>query len=169
MGVAAVLYALVAILLGFAQSQEYAGDTITTTLPGVPGAEIAFWKIQDTKAKNNLTLINYINHGKDGKRLVPSNLKRAVIIIHGLNRDPGTYMANMLSALAQVDNKEISTDSVAIVAPFFANGDDKNNGGYPWIDGLPSGQGSYTSALVWKGSQWSAGGNAQYPYKFKNT
>ncbi|KAI7500184.1 WSC-domain-containing protein [Hortaea werneckii] len=169
MGVAALLCALVAVLLGFAQSQEYAGDTISTTLPGVPGAEIAFWKIQDTKAKNNLTLINYINHGKDGKRLVPSNLKRAVIIIHGLNRDPGTYMANMLSALAQVDNKEISTDSVAIVAPFFANGDDKNNGGYPWIDGLPPGQGSYTSALVWKGSQWSAGGNAQYPYKFKNT
>ncbi|KAI7324666.1 WSC-domain-containing protein [Hortaea werneckii] len=169
MGVAAVLCALVALLLGLVQSQEYAGDVISTTLPGVPGAEIAFWKIQDTKAKNNLTLINYINHGKDGKRLVPSNLKRAVIIIHGLNRDPGTYMANMLSALAQVDNKEISTDSVAIVAPFFANGDDKNNGGYPWIDGLPSGQGSYTSALVWKGSQWSAGGNAQYPYKFKNT
>ncbi|KAI7392635.1 WSC-domain-containing protein [Hortaea werneckii] len=169
MGVAAVLCALVALLLGLVQSQEYAGDVISTTLPGVPGAEVAFWKIQDTKAKNNLTLINYINHGKDGKRLVPSKLKRAVIIIHGLNRDPGTYMANMLSALAQVDNKEISTDSVAIVAPFFANGDDKNNGGYPWIDGLPSGQGSYTSALVWKGSQWSAGGSAQYPYKFKNT
>lgn len=157
------------VFLAIATGQEYAGDVIDTTLPGVPGAEITFWKIQDTNAKDNLTLINYINHGRDGKRLVPANIKRAVVIIHGLNRDPGTYMSNMLSALSQVDDADINTDSVAIVAPYFTNGNDKDTGGYPWIDGLPPGQGSYTSALVWKGSQWSAGGNAQYPYKFKGT
>ena len=124
-------------------------------------------KIQDG-IKNNLTLINYINHGSDGKRLVPSKLKRAVIFIHGLNRDPGTYEANALSALSQVGSPDINTDSVAIVAPYFANGDDKNYG-YPWVDGLKAGQGSTTSCLVWKGSQWSAGGNNQYPSKYTNT
>jgi hypothetical protein len=42
-------------------------------------------------------------------------------------------------------------------------GDDKRTG-YPWTDGLSPGRGSTTSALVWKSSQWSAGGNNQYPY-----
>jgi hypothetical protein len=47
-------------------------------------------------------------------------------------------------------------------------GDDKRIG-YPWTDGLSAGRGSTTSALVWKGSQWSAGGNNQYPYYSQTT
>jgi hypothetical protein len=55
--------------------------------------------------------------------LVESKVQRAVIIIHGLNRDPGTYESNMLSALAQVTgDPNISKDSVAVMAPYFANG-----------------------------------------------
>lgn len=50
------------------------------------------------------------------------------------------------------------------MAPYFPNGDDKNYG-YPWINGLKPGQGSITNCLVWSGSQWSAGGINQYPYK----
>lgn len=44
------------------------------------------------------------------------------------------------------------------MAPYFANGDDKGTG-YSWS----TKDGSTSSALVWKGSQWSAGGNNQYP------
>ncbi|KAK5728811.1 hypothetical protein LTR15_001951 [Elasticomyces elasticus] len=149
-------------LISPSNAQQYAGDIIQNALPGVPGAEIAYWKIKDTKS-SNLTLINYHNYGKNGKRQDTNKVKRAVVIIHGLNRDPGTYQSNMLSALAQVPLSEINTDSVAIVAPYFSNGADKNIG-YPWVEGLKPAQGSISNALVWPGSQWSGGGNNQYPW-----
>lgn len=67
----------------------------------------------------------------------------------------------MMSALAQLTtDPNVNRSSVAIMAPYFANGDDKNYG-FPWTDGLKAGRGSPTNALVWKGSQWSAGGNNQ--------
>jgi hypothetical protein len=123
-----VFATLVACFAASASSQQYAGDIIDTSLPNVPGSEIAFFKIPGVMDSNkkkaaNLTLINYISHGSDGKRLVESKVQRAVIIIHGLNRDPGTYESNMLSALAQVTgDPNISKDSVAVMAPYFANG-----------------------------------------------
>lgn len=41
-------------------AQQYAGDVIPNTLPTVPGAEIAFFRINDPSGKNkNLTLTNY--------------------------------------------------------------------------------------------------------------
>lgn len=70
-----------------------------------------------------MTLINYMSYGSNGKRLVGSKVQRAVIIVHGLNRDPGTYESNMLSALAQVKgDPNINRDSVAVMAPYFPNG-----------------------------------------------
>lgn len=69
----------------------------------------------------------------------------------------------MLSALSQVSDPNVNEDTVAIMAPYFADGDDKGTG-YPWTSGLASGCGSTSTALVWSGSQWSAGGNSQYPY-----
>lgn len=143
-------------------AQQYAGDVIPNSLPSVPGAEIAYFRINDPSGKNNnLTLINYYAHQLNGNRVVESDIKRAVVIIHGLNRDPGTYAANMMSALAQLTtDANVNRSSVAIMAPYFTNGDDKNYG-YPWTDGLKAGRGSTTNALVWKGSQWSAGGNNQ--------
>ncbi|KAL1648097.1 hypothetical protein SLS58_002424 [Diplodia intermedia] len=150
------------LLFGIAElsnAQQYAGENITTSLPVVPGAEITYFNIKDANRKNT-TLINYMSLNSTGQRLDPRALKRAVIVVHGLNRDPNTYMSNMLSALAQVSgHPEVSTDSVAILAPYFTNGDDKSTGGYPWVDG----KGSTTSALVWKGSQWASGANNQYP------
>lgn len=69
-----------------------------------------------------------------------------------------------LSALAQVkSHPEVSTDSVAILAPYFANGDDKYTGYYPWVNGSGAGKGAISSALVWKGSQWASGAENQYP------
>lgn len=143
-------------------AQQYAGDVIPNSLPSVPGAEIAFFRINDPSGKNkNLTLINYYTHQLNGQRVVDKDVKRAVLIIHGLNRDPGTYAANMMSALAQLtSDPNVNRSSVAIMAPYFANGDDKSYG-YPWTDGLKPGRGSTTNALVWKGSQWSAGANNQ--------
>ena len=112
-------------------AQQYTGDVIPNSLPGVPGSELLYFRITDPKGKNNnLTLINYQNLQLDGSRLVPSKLQRAVIIIHGLNRDPGTYMSNMLSALNNggISDPNINQNSVAIVTPYFSNGDDKNIG-----------------------------------------
>lgn len=111
-------------------AQQYAGDPIDTHLPSVSGSEIAFFKIpgvldSNKKKPANLTLINYYSHGSDGKRLVESKVQRAVIIIHGLNRDPGTYEANMLSALANTEKEGqgVGRDQVAVMAPYFPNGE----------------------------------------------
>ena len=123
-----VLTALGALFATVASAQQYAGEVIDTNLPNVPGAEIAYFKIpgvQDSNSKKsaNLTLINYMSYGSNGKRLVESNVQRAVIIVHGLNRDPGTYESNMLSALAKVkSDSKINRDSVAVMAPYFPNG-----------------------------------------------
>jgi hypothetical protein len=75
----------------------------------------------------------------------------------------------MLHALevATADNPDINRDSVAMIAPYFPNGADKDFG-YPWEEDQPSGQGSVSNALVWSGSQWSAGANNQYPHASRN-
>ena len=142
-----LITALIACLTTPSEAQQYAGDVIPNSLPAVPGSEITYFRVQDASGKNkNLTLINYYSHGTSDGRLVESNIQRAVVIIHGLNRDPGTYMSNMLSALSQVtSDPNVNQDTVAIMAPYFANGDDKNTG-YPWTDGLAAGKGSTSNA-----------------------
>lgn len=76
----------------------------------------------------------------------------------------------MLNALkvATAADAGISPDSVAVLAPYFANGADKGLG-YPWTEGLKAGQGSTSNALIWSGSQWSAGANNAYPHASQNT
>lgn len=163
------LFALLCIPLALlavpAQAQQYAGDFINNTLPVVPGSEIVYFRINDPKGKNNnLTLTNYYSLQLNGQRLVPSQIQRAVIIIHGLDRDPGTYMSNMLSAINNggISDPNINQGNVAILTPYFPNGDDKNIG-YPWTAGLAAGKGSTTNALVWQASYWASGANNQYP------
>lgn len=76
----------------FTAAQQYAGDVISAFLPTIAGAEVAFFKIPDTTGENgNLTLINYYSHRTDGSRIVESDIKRAVIVLHGLLRDPWNY------------------------------------------------------------------------------
>lgn len=153
----------------FSAAQQYAGDFIPNTLPTVPGSEITYFRINEPSGKNkNLTLVNYYSHQANGNRLVESQVMRAVIIVHGLNQDPGTYESNGLSALSQVTDPNVNFSSVAIMAPFFANGDNKGSG-YPWTNGLAPNRGSTSNCLVWKGSQWSAGSYNQYPYTSTNT
>lgn len=74
----------------------------------------------------------------------------------------------MLNALNQATsfNERVNRDTVSVVAPYFASGGDKDFA-YPWDDNQKPGRGSNSSALVWSGSQWSAGGDNQYPHSNK--
>lgn len=87
------------LLIQLIAAQQYAGDVIPNSLPNVPGSELVYFKIKEplgAKPKAyNLTLTNYQSLQTSGKQLVPSQVQRAVIIIHGLNRDPGTYISNV--------------------------------------------------------------------------
>ncbi|KAK8172020.1 WSC domain-containing protein [Phyllosticta citrichinensis] len=158
-------------LFGFAavgNAQQYAGSNISSTLPLVPGTELAFFNIKSPKSQNT-TLINYasLNSTNNG-RPDPKKLKRAVIVLHGLNRDPQTYISQMTHTLALTSLRlvalntltvpGVNQDTVGLIAPYFANGDDKNTGYYPWVNNV-----SVSSAIVWKGSQWASGQYNQYP------
>jgi len=76
----------------------------------------------------------------------------------GLQRDPETYMSNMLVALSQVPGSpNVNLSNVQIVCPMFANGDDKYTA-YPWNDSAPAGgYGSYTNVLAWQSNGWING------------
>jgi hypothetical protein len=91
------LVVLSALFLENVFAQQYLGDIIpNATYPGVPGSELVYFRVKDPAGvNNNLTLVNYQSFGSNGKRIDGSKVKRAVIIIHGLNRDPGTYMSNV--------------------------------------------------------------------------
>ncbi|CAD0022500.1 unnamed protein product, partial [Aureobasidium pullulans] len=136
---------LAALLLQDASAQQFLGDVIpNVTYPGVPGSELVYFRVKDPAGKNNnLTLVNYQSLGSNGKRIVPSKIKRAVIIVHGLNRDAGTYMSNNASY------------------PYW----DYPPGAKKKASG---GAQSWTNLLVWKGSQWAGGGTNQYPVKNTN-
>ena len=106
-------------------AQQFMGERIDTpgginnTLGAVPGSEITYFNIKDPNRKNT-TLINYSSLDLNSNRLTPSNVQRVVIFIHGLGRDGGTYMSNMLSALAQVQRTDVNRSNVQIVCPVFA-------------------------------------------------
>jgi hypothetical protein len=88
---------LSALLLQDVSAQQYLGDVIpNATYPGVPGSELVYFRVKDPAGvNNNLTLVNYQSFGSNGKRINAAKVQRAVIIIHGLNRDAGTYMSNV--------------------------------------------------------------------------
>jgi pimeloyl-ACP methyl ester carboxylesterase len=152
-----------------AAAQQFSGTPITGTLPLIDGAELAFWKITGPDGNDNHTLINYQSLGLGGGRINNQWVKRAVIVIHGLLRDPWDYEQDMLHALTLANSRDnnINKDAVSVVAPYFPSGADKGTA-YPWVEGLRGGRQSITNALVWSGSQWSAGGNNQYPHASRN-
>jgi len=160
---AVVVQVLASLLRNNVVAQQFEGDVIPNKLPSVPGSEKAYWKITDKKGRE-FTQINYFSQDGKGKRLDPNNVQRAVIIIHGNARDPGVYMANMLSGLSQVPKGTGPTfANTQIITPYFPNGEDKEFG-YPWDDSLPKGgYGSTSNALVWRDSGWMDGENNQYP------
>lgn len=110
-----------------ALAQQYAGSSFTNSLPAVSGAEVTFWNILDA-AGQKTSLLTYNNLGTDGRRLNPSRVQKALIVIHGKNQDANNYMNSAMSALSQATASKsgINRDTVAIVAPLFANGDQKS-------------------------------------------
>lgn len=161
----ATAFALAQILLlsSFTLAQQFVGTPIPNQMPSVPGSNYTYFNVRDAQG-NNLTFQNYMSYGSNGVYADPKNIKRLVITIHGLNRDPGTYMAQTLSALAQVTERpDVNVDTVAVVTPYFPNGNDKYIG-YPWTDGLRAGRGSTSNALVWRGADFASGNNNQYPW-----
>lgn len=168
-------------LVGTAASQDcdvpvvpgqYRGTPIPNTLPALGGAEITYFKIRDpsgqypcnsTTVRADLSLINYMSLNSTGGRHQNNAIRRAVVIVHGLNRNAWTYEGHILNALSQVTRDEINSDSVVVMAPYFANGEDKGTG-YPWN---PEGEFQWnrasSAALVWAGSQWAGGAVNQYP------
>lgn len=92
-------------------AQQYAGDNINNTLPAVAGSELAFFKIHDSN-NQTATLLNYYSLASNGAQINPANVKRAVIVIHGLLRDPYLYINNLMQALGQVNDSTINKDNV---------------------------------------------------------
>ena len=81
-------------------AQQYAGDVVSGLLPTISRAEVAFFRIPDPTGQNDhLTLINYYAHGTNGGRIVESNIERAIIVIHGLLRDPWNYCNDVCDLL----------------------------------------------------------------------
>lgn len=90
------IFCLLLVFLSQALAQQYAGDKINNSLPLVPGSELVYFKIKDPAGRNGmLTLINYQSLQQNQSQLDPTVLQRAVVVIHGLNQDPGTYMATV--------------------------------------------------------------------------
>ncbi|KAI0203467.1 WSC domain-containing protein [Astrocystis sublimbata] len=149
-------------LLGTAAAQQYQGTPYDNQMSNVPGSEKVFWKITDKKGRT-FSQLNYFSQNGNGQKLKTPDVKRVVLIVHGLNRDPDTYMSNALSALSQNSDGPANFANTQIIAPMFPTGDDKVRG-YPWDYTAPAGgYGSTSNALVWKGSGWMSGDNNQYP------
>lgn len=121
--------ALVLLLLPFLSvAQQYQGAVIPNSLPTTPGSKVNYFKIDDGHG-GSTTLINYFS-SPGGKKQDPSKVKRAVVVLHGLNRDPATYISTIWAALGDANklNSEVTERTVAIMAPYFPSGDDKNTG-----------------------------------------
>jgi len=115
---------VLAISLPFIVSaQQYVGTPIAnqTVLEYIPGANITWFNILDPNNKT-ATLTNYVSFNSSGNYMAPSAMKRLVIVIHGLRRDPYSYMSNMLVSISNTVNKEANIDNTQIVAPYFPNG-----------------------------------------------
>ncbi|GAB7365958.1 hypothetical protein MBLNU230_g7286t1 [Neophaeotheca triangularis] len=149
-------------------AQQHEGEQIPNSLPPIGGAELTYFRIKNPRydpsnhatGEEFYTATNYANLRSDGRRHDPSDIRRAVIVVHGKHRDPETYETNMLHGLSKVsenDGQDISTDNVAVVSPLFANGHDRRRA-YPWKH-----RKSLSSALVWTATQWSAGADTHWP------
>lgn len=63
-------------------AQQFRGDVIPNSLPAVNHAEIAYFRVRDSAGLTG-TVTNYYALNSTGGRIVPSEVKRAVIFMHG--------------------------------------------------------------------------------------
>lgn len=114
------LYLTIAFLFPLlVTSQQYVGAAVANSLPTVPGSNLTFFAVKDAK-NNKATFTNYLSLNSSGAYMPPSAMKRLLVIIHGLERDPYTYMSNGLVALSQVSSGP-TIDNTQIVCPYFPN------------------------------------------------
>lgn len=156
------------------QPGQYVGTPIENTLPVThDNSEITYFRVRDPSGEHvcaddpdgEFSLINYASLNSTLQRPPSSAIQRVVIVCHGVRRDPQNYHAGMLIALQKATDSDerISVDSVAVIAPFFPNGNDKgvafpyNADGEKQADRYPS------PALVWSNTAWAGGAVNQYP------
>jgi len=117
----ALVLAVIFLFPFLSSAQQFVGAYIPNSLPTVLNANITFFNLRDAKG-NKATFTNYLSLNTSGKYLPGAAIKRLVIVIHGLGRDPGTYMAQTLSALSQVPaGLGPSLDNTQILCPYFPN------------------------------------------------
>jgi hypothetical protein len=114
------LLSVSAIVFGcFGQSfaQQFAGQFIPNSLPVVTGGNVSFFNVFDALG-GRTTLINYYST-PNGKPIDPLKVRRAIIPLHGLNRDGWSYFDHTRAKipLATAKNSQITEDSVAIFSP----------------------------------------------------
>jgi hypothetical protein len=104
------------IIVGI-HAQQYAGQTIPNSLPGVNGGQLSFFNIFDANG-GRTTLLNYFSTA-GGKPLNQTKVKRAIITLHGLNRDGWDYFDHVRTKipLATAKNAEITEETVAVLSP----------------------------------------------------
>ncbi|KAI1262638.1 hypothetical protein F5Y18DRAFT_148379 [Xylariaceae sp. FL1019] len=160
---AELLTLVLAVLTTLVHGQQFKGDVIPNSLPDIAGAEKAYWKVNDAASGNYSTLITHSSLNSQNERHDPADVKRLIIAVHGLGRDGWLYVTSVLNSLNQLDGTGPNIDNVVVLAPHFANGDDKGTS-YPWDDTQPAGgYGSNSTAMVWAGSEWISGSASQYP------
>jgi hypothetical protein len=98
-------------------AQQWAGETIPNTLPKVTGAQVAFFNVHDANG-GNTTLINYYSF-PGGKAQNQTNVKRAVIVLAGKNRNAWDYFGTVRGRIAAATalNNEVTEQTVAIFSP----------------------------------------------------
>ncbi|RYP53974.1 hypothetical protein DL768_001124 [Monosporascus sp. mg162] len=153
---------------------QHLGTPINNTLPVTHiFSEVTYFKVKDPLGEHvctddpgsDFSLINYSSLNSTRQRPPNNAIQRAVIVCHGLRRDPQNYHAGMLNALikATQSDPEISVDTVAVVAPFFPNGNDRGTA-FPYFpDGERQADRYPSPALVWSNTAWAAGAVNQYP------
>lgn len=103
-------------------AQQYVGAPIANqsgALPPVGGSSITYFNILDPN-KKNATLTNYVSFNSSGAYMPPAKMQRLVIVIHGLDRDPSTYMSNLLVAIPTTPGGP-TVDNTQLIAPYFPN------------------------------------------------
>lgn len=109
-------------------------------LPEIDGARIDNSTI--VAGQGSGTLLNYIDADYD-----PSRIKRAVIQIHGENRDAwNQWIYADLAAKRGATGGSFSRDEVVVMAPMFFN--TKDSGAYPFDPSLDSGETSVVTQVT---------------------
>ena len=83
-------------LLRLVVAQQYQGSVVSAFLPTISGAEVCFFQIPDPTGQGaDLSLINYYSLASDGGRIDEAKIQRAIIVVHGLLRDPWAYQQDV--------------------------------------------------------------------------